>query len=437
MLSLLPDSERTQILSTLSEEEARALEFDWEFWGRTDQLTPPEPWSIWLVLAGRGWGKTRTGAEWIRSIASGPTPLARGTARRIALVAETAADGRDVLVEGDSGILSVHPKPFRPLYEPSKRRLTWPNGTIATIYNGTEPEQLRGPQHDHAWLDELAKWRYAQETWDQLQFGMRLGEHPKQMITTTPRPIPIIRSILGMPNVHATRGSTYDNRSNLAPSFFRQVVSRYEGTRLGRQEINAEILSDVPGALWTRDVLDSNRVRSLPHLRRIVIAVDPSGHSEKDDDDRLDLAGICVFGLDTRGVGYVIADLSCPGGPLQWATAAVNAYHEYEADVIVAETNFGGAMVEHTIRTVDKRVKFVQVTASRGKHIRAEPVAALYEKGQVKHLGSIPHLEDQLCFFTTGGYIGDNSPDRADAMIWAASYLMLTPMRRASTRDIS
>jgi phage terminase large subunit-like protein len=419
----------------LSDAELLALDHDWQFWGRKDQLPPPQPWSIWMCLAGRGWGKTRTGAEWIRSIACGPTPLSKGSARRIALVAETAADGRDVLVEGESGILSVHPKEFRPLYEPSKRRLTWPNGTKATLYNGTEPEQLRGPQHDHAWLDELAKWRYAEETWDQLQFGMRLGEHPRQMITTTPRPIPIVRKLLAMPSVHVTRGSTYDNRSNLAPSFFQQVVSRYEGTRLGRQEINAEILSDVPNALWTRAILDSNRVRTLPHLRRIAIAIDPSGHSE--DDDSGDLAGICVFGVDIRGVGYVIADASCHGGPLTWARAAVNAYHEYEADVMIAETNFGGAMVEHTIRTVDKRVKFVQVTASRGKHIRAEPVAALYEKGQIKHLGNIPLLEDQLCFFTTGGYIGDRSPDRADAMIWAASHLMLAPMRKASTKDIS
>lgn len=368
-------------------------------------------------------------------MACGKTPLAKGKSRRIALVAETAADGRDVMVEGDSGILAVHPKHFRPLYEPSKRRLTWPNGTIATLYNGTEPEQLRGPQHDAAWCDELAKWRYAQEAWDQLQFGMRLGDNPQACITTTPKPIPTLRSIMAMAHTHITRGSTYDNQANLAASFFDTVISRYAGTRLGRQEIDAEMLDDVPNALWNRQVLDAHRVRSLPFLKRIVVSIDPSG--TKGDGEGNDSVGIVVTGISTDDHAYVIDDRTTAGGPSVWGQVAVRAFHEYEADMIIAETNYGGAMVEHVIRTIDNKVPFTQVIASRGKHIRAEPVAALYEKGLVHHLGSLAALEDQLCYFTTSGYIGDRSPDRADALVWGVTFLMLGEVRNKRSREIS
>lgn len=373
-------------------------------------------------MAGRGFGKTRCGSEWVRSIACGDTPLTGGTHRRIAIVAETAADARDVMVEGESGILSVHPNDYRPNYEPSKRRLTWPNGAIATLYNAVEPDQLRGPQHDAAVCDELAKWRYARETWDQLQFGLRLGRRPRQVITTTPRPIPVLKEIIASPTTVVTRGSTYDNAANLAPSF-RQIISKYEGTRFGRQEINAEILDDIPGALWTRTAIDAGKVRQAPDMVRVVVAIDPSGTQGKSDDG--DSIGIVAAGKGADGRAYVLADRTCKLSPDGWGKRAVNAFHEFKADRIVAERNFGGAMVEHVIRTIDPRVSYKEVTASRGKIARAEPVAALYEQNKVSHVGSFPELEDQLCAMAPDGYLGEGSPDRADALVWALTELML------------
>lgn len=374
------------------------------------------------MLAGRGFGKTRCGSEWVRSVACGQTPLAPGTHRRIAIVAETAADARDVMVEGESGILSVHPPDFRPLYEPSKRRLTWPNGAVATLYNAVEPDQLRGPQHDAAVCDELAKWRYARETWDQLQFGLRLGT-PRQVVTTTPRPIPVLKDLVNAPNTVVTRGSTFDNRANLAPAFLAEVQRRYEGTRLGRQELNAEILDDLPGALWTRDVIDQARVRQAPEMQRIVVAVDPSGTGGESDDG--DSIGIVVAGKGIDGRAYVLADRTCKLSPDGWGRRAVNAYREFAADRIIAERNFGGAMVQHVIKTVDPSASYKEVTASRGKVARAEPVAALYEQGRVSHIGSFPELEDQMCQIDPSGFIGEGSPDRVDALVWALTELLV------------
>lgn len=397
--------------------------WDWQAWARPNQLAPSGSWLTWLVLAGRGFGKTRCGSEWVRSIACGKTPLAAGTHHRIAIVAETAADARDVLVEGDSGILSVHPPDFRPLYEPSKRRLTWPNGAVATLYNAVEPDQLRGPQHDAGFCDELAKWRYARETWDQLQFGLRLGNDPRQIITTTPRPIPVLKEIMASETTVTTRGSTYDNASNLADAFIKQVISKYEGTRLGRQELNAEVLDDLPGALWNRTELDLHRVKAAPDMVRIVVAVDPSGTGGESDDG--DSIGIVVAGKGVDGRAYVLADRSCKLSPDGWGRRSVAAYHEYSADRILAERNFGGAMVEHVIRTVDKSVSYKEVTASRGKVARAEPVAALYEQGRVSHVGAFNEVEDQLCLMEPNGYAGEGSPDRADALVWAITELML------------
>lgn len=275
-LASLDAEQRAALLADMTDAQASTILHDWSIWGRAEQQEPPGDWLTWLVLAGRGFGKTRSGAEWVRSIACGPTPQSAGSHRRIAIVAETAADARDVLVEGDSGILAVHPRAYRPLYEPSKRRLTWPNGCIGTLYNATEPDQLRGPQHDAALCDELAKWQYARETWDMLQFGLRLGR-PRQVVTTTPRPIPLLREIIAATGTVVTRGSTRDNAANLAPEFLRTVVAKYEGTRLGRQELDAEILDDLPGALWQRDNIDQHRVREAPQMQRIVVAVDPSG----------------------------------------------------------------------------------------------------------------------------------------------------------------
>ncbi|MGX5827379.1 DNA-packaging protein [Mesorhizobium sp. 43Arga] len=430
-LASLSAKEREAVLSDLTEAELADLEYDWQFWGRPNQLAPTGNWLTWLVLAGRGFGKTRCGSEWVRSIACGPSPLARGTHARIAIVAETAADARDVLVEGDSGILSVHPADFRPLYEPSKRRLTWPNGAVATLYNAVEPDQLRGPQHDAAFCDELAKWRYARETWDQLQFGLRLGAAPKQVITTTPRPIPVLKEILNSPSTVTTKGSTFDNADNLAPSFLTQVVAKYEGTRLGRQELNAEILDDLPGALWTRDAIDRNRLREFPDLHRVVVAVDPSGTKGQSDDG--DEIGIVIAGKGVDGRAYVLADRTCKLSPDGWGRRAVDAYHgrwsqtpdKVKADRVVAERNFGGAMVEHVIKTIEATIPYKEVTASRGKVARAEPVAALYEQGRVAHVGSMPELEDQMCLIAPDGYAGEGSPDRADALVWALTELML------------
>lgn len=422
MLASLPEIKRQAELAKLSIEEKAALNWHWPFWARPNQLAPSGDWRIWLVLAGRGFGKTRAGAEWVRSVVCGPTPLAKGRHGRVAIVAETAADARDVLVEGDSGILSVHHPDFRPNYEPSKRRLTWPNGATATLFNAVEPDQLRGPQHDAALLDELAKWRYARETYDQLQFGMRLGDHPQQVITTTPRPIPLIKEIMLASDCVVTRGKTLDNAANLAPSFLKAITDKYAGTRLGRQELDAEILDDIPGALWSRDVIDSLRVSGHPTLRRVVVAVDPSGASGQGDGDDI---GIVIAGKGDDGHAYVLGDWTCNLSPDGWARRVIDAFDEHKADKIVAEKNFGGAMVESVIRTVRKTAPVKLVTASRGKVARAEPVAALYEQGRVHHVGAFAKLEDQMCAMTPEGYAGEGSPDRADALVWALSELML------------
>ena len=381
LLARLPEHERLSILKSLTDREAEALEYDWKFWGRPEQQAPDGDWSMWLVLAGRGFGKTRAGSEWVRRQMCGATPFARGSAPMMALVAETAADARDVMVEGEAGILACHPAPFRPTYEPSKRRLTWPNGAIATLYNGTEPDQLRGPNVYAAWCDEIAKWRYAREAWDNLQFTLRGGDHPRVLITTTPRPIPLIRELLADSGSITTRGSTYDNAANLAPKFLERVRERYEGTRLGRQELLAELLEDIPGALWTRAVIDENRVRQAPEMKRVVVAVDPSGTSGTDDGDQI---GIVVCGKGMDGRGYVLADRTAQLSPAAWGRRVVEAATEFGADRIVAERNFGGAMVEMVIRTAGYGsscpAPIKLVTASRGKVARAEPIAALYEQ---------------------------------------------------------
>lgn len=412
---LSPDEQR-EYMAGLSEDAQAELLHDWEFWARPDQLPPPGAWMTWLILAGRGWGKTRTGSEWVRK-------KAMGEVCRIALVGLTAADARDVLVEGDSGILSVHPKAERPLYEPSKRRLTWPNGSIATCYNASEPDQLRGPQHHYAWADEIAKFPHAQDLWDQLAFGMRLGQHPQVIATTTPRPIPIIKRLMADKGTVTTRGKTLENTSNLAPGAVAAMMERYQGTRLGRQELDGEIVDDVPGALWTRAMLDTGRVPTAPQMTRVVVAIDPSGTDGQDENG--DEIGIVVAGRGVDGRGYVLADRTCRLSPDGWARRAVTAYHEFEADRIVAERNFGGAMVQSVVRQADRSVPFKEVVASRGKAVRAEPVAALFEQGRVSIVGSQPELEDQLVLMTPSGYLGEGSPDRMDAMVWALTEVML------------
>lgn len=369
------------------EDQAQAARYDWRAQAREKQLPPDGEWSNWLVLAGRGFGKTRTGAEFIRE------EVRERRMRRIALVGRTAADVRDVMVEGESGILNITPPSERPIYEPSKRRLTWPNGARATTFSADKPDMLRGPEHDGYWADELAAWRFGQDAWDNLEFGLRRGKNPRGIVTTTPKPTKLIRELLADPKTHPTRGSTFENEANLAQRFIDRMRRRYEGTRLGRQELMGEILDDTPGALWTRARLELLRVREPPEMVRIVVGVDPAASSGDDADE----TGIVVCGLGVNGHGYVLDDRTVQGTPLEWATAAVDAYREHRADRLVAEVNNGGEMVGYTVATVDPSVAFKAVWASRGKRTRAEPIAALDEKGLIHHVGYLAELEDQLC----------------------------------------
>ena len=387
----------------------------WEAWARPNQLPPQGDWRVWLLLAGRGFGKTRSGAEFVRA------RVEAGSAARVALVGPTAADVRDVMIEGESGLLAVARADFRPRYEPSKRRLTWPNGAMALAFSADEPERLRGPQHDLAWCDELASWRYA-AAWDNLLLGLRLGADPRAVVTTTPKPVKLVREMLASPGTVVTRGSTFDNALNLAPSFLESVVHRYRGTRLGRQELEAELLDDLPGALWSRDTIEAARVNAAPDLARIVVAVDPAVSSGEGADE----TGIVVAGLAHDGEVYVLDDLSGRMSPRAWALKAIAAYRKFAADRIVAEVNNGGDMVEATLRSVQGDAPFRAVRASRGKAVRAEPVAALYEQGRVHHVGGFAALEDQLCGFTADfdRAASGTSPDRLDALVWAATDLM-------------
>lgn len=412
-LAALPSEARAKAISALTDAEAAALLTDWRgFLARPDQIMPEGDWSIWLLLAGRGFGKTRTGAEAIREV------VTRGIAGRIGLIAETAADARDVMV---AELCSIFPNGETPVYVKSNRCVEFHNGAKAWTYNATEPDQLRGPQHDFLWHDELAKWRYARETWDQAQFGLRLGKHPRQIVTTTPRPIELIKNIVAgnEGKVHITRGKTMDNRANLAPAFLERIEARYAGTRLGRQELEAEILGDLPGALWQQSTLDLYRVTEAPELARIVVAVDPAITNTEESDEH----GIMVAGIGADQTGYVIDDQTMRGSPAEWARRAISLSKTHGADGVVVEVNQGGDMVAHTLRTIAPNLNIIEVRATRGKHVRAEPIAALYEQGRVRHVGQFPELESQLTQFTVAGYEGEDSPDRADSLIWALTEL--------------
>ncbi|MDB5553198.1 MAG: ATP-binding protein [Rhizobium sp.] len=398
---------------------ADSLASDWRTKARPSQLAPPGDWSIWLQLAGRGYGKTRSGVEWTRQkILSG--------CRRVAIVAPTAADCRDVLVEGPSGFLATAPKHDRPEYEPSKRRLTWKSGATAALFSAEEGERLRGPEHDAAFCDELATWADF-GTWDNLMFGLRIGRNPQCCVTTTPRPVKILRELLEREGkgVVITRGKTSENAANLSPVFLSQVVGKYQGTRLGRQELDGELLLDVPGALWQREWLDQHRVAKAPDLKRIVVAIDPAISNHEGSDE----TGVVIAGVGHDGHVYVLEDASGRYAPHEWAQRAIVAYRAHKADRIIAEVNQGGLMVQETIRTIDRDVPYRAVHASRGKVTRAEPVSALYEQGKVHHVGQFAELEDQLCSFSSdfdrgsAGY----SPDRLDALVWAVSELAVKP----------
>lgn len=446
-VSAMPPAERLAFVRGLSKIEALDLLYTWRIWARPEQVAPEGDWDHWLILAGRGFGKTRSGAEWVHE------QIANG-ARRVALVARTAADIRDVMVEGESGILNTAHPGRRPKWNPSNRRLTWPNGAIATTFSAQEPNSLRGPQYEKAWCDELAAWSYAQETWDQLQMVLRLGQHPQACITTTPRPTPLVRSLIAdawspgrVGGTVVSKGSTFDNAANLAASFSAKLFRKYDGTRLGRQELYAEVLDDNPGAMWKREQIEKLRVREAPDMKRIIIAVDPAATADAQSCE----CGIIVAGVGIDGHGYILADLSEVNSPGEWAKTVVKAYRAWKADRIIAEVNLGGALVEMLLRTVDRNIPYKGVRAAKGKAIRAEPVAALYEQGRVHHVGEWPELEDQLVCWDPGnlptggahsgaggamqGATGDarTSSDRLDALVWALTELMVEGIPDAST----
>jgi phage terminase large subunit-like protein len=334
------------------------------------------------------------------------------------------------MVDGESGILAICPNGERPDYKKSERKLVWPSGAQSLIFTADEPERLRGKQHEKLWADEVASWRY-EDSWAQAQFGLRLGSNPQSVITTTPKPKKLIKELLKASTTHITRGSTYDNRANLAPQFFNAVIKKYEGTRLGRQELNAEVLDDVEGALWTRTMIDDTRMTgNLPDMRRVVVALDPAVSAGEESDE----TGLIVAGLGVDGFGYVLADLTCKLTPDGWARRAVNAYHEYGADRIVAEVNNGGELVRTVIQTIDARASYKAVHASRGKAIRAEPISALYEQKRIRHVAGLELLEDQLCDYSP--MYSDKSPDRMDALVWAFTELFGTQISEPRIRSL-
>lgn len=414
LATLTPD-ERAEALAGLSDEEADALLYDWRgFLARQDQVAPDGDWDIWLALAGRGWGKTEVGARWVKEqVESG--------VKKIALVAETQKDLEEVMV---ARLLSIYPPGEGPDVRYKPVRLKWRNGAEALGYNGTAPDQLRGPEFEIAWVDELAKYRYARETWDMLQFCMRAGDHPRQLVTTTPRPIELIKAIVAQEEGSAvvTRGSTMDNRSNLSRKFLDKVERKYAGTRLGRQELRAEILGDLPGALWTQGTLDTYRVREAPALERVLVAVDPAASDPAEVQEEPNENGIAVVGRSGEE-GFLLEDASMIGSPMAWAKRAIQMQKAHDAEAIVVEVNQGGAMVKNTIRSIDANVPVIEVRATKGKHVRAEPVSSLYEQGRIRHVGDFPDLEEQMTQMTTNGYEGEGSPDRVDAVVWGFTEL--------------
>lgn len=427
-MALLSPSERAKWLSGLTDRQAHEIQYDWHWNARPNQLLPGTPraretrtdWMFWLALAGRGWGKTRVGAESVREWARNPR-------ERILMIAPTVADIRDVMIEGPSGLMACYPQGSRPTYLPTRRLVIFPSGAIGIMRSADEPERLRGPQFTKFWFDELAAAQYPQEAWDQIQFGFRLKtENLRGLITTTPKPLPIVKALAKNPLTVVTRGSSYENQSNLSGQYYRTVIAPYEGTRLGRQEIYAEILDDVPGALWTRALIDATRIHQMTDVRwdsiiRIVIAIDPAVTSNPESDE----TGILVMGITASGHIIVLADLSCRESPAGWARVAIAAFRSYRADRIVAEVNNGGDLVARNIYATDPNIPFRAVRASRGKLTRAEPASALYERGMVHHVGAFPALEDQMCGWTPQS--GEKSPDRLDALVWGAYDLVIDP----------
>lgn len=421
--------QRRKFFSTLNEEEASALMYNWKFWARDDQLPPPGTWDTWLALAGRGWGKTRTGAEWVNERAMEVPGC------RIALIGRIPSDVRRVMVEGESGILACAPPWGKPLWNKSNGTLRWPNGSLGFTFSSEVYDDLRGPQFHYAWIDEWAKFRFPVEVWDMLMFALRLGQHPQVMVTTTPRPLPCLRELMKDEHTRVSFGSTFDNEANLPESFFRKLRAKYEGTTLGAQELYAQLLDDAQGALWNRQMLDSTRVKDVPRdddghplIKRAILGVDPSVTSGEDSDD----TGIVLDALGYNGHGYCIDDFSGPGGLDKHALNIIELWRAGRCDLIVGEVNNGGDLVENTLRTVrdpltDKPIgrtaPYKSVRATKGKRVRAEPVAMLYQQKLVHHVGHLAELEDQMCTWVPD--TGQKSPDRLDAHVWAMTELMV------------
>ena len=419
-----PDEIQDEFLARLTSEELQELLSLFGISCHDHQLPPAlanngEPWSTWLLIGGRGAGKTRAGAEWVKSIANAPKQDGESE-RRIALIGETEHETREVMIEGVSGLLSVHARDARPVWVPSRRRVEFSNGAIAQAFSAEDPESLRGPQFSAAWADELAKWRHAEATFDMLQFGLRLGARPRQVITTTPRPIALLKRLIADPASAVTHAPTKANAYHLSPAFIDNVVKRYDGTRLGRQELDGEIVDDRPDALWSRAIIEGCRVAAAPNLRRIVVAVDPPASASKG----ADACGLVAAGRAENGVCYVIADDTVAGlSPAGWAAKAIALWRRLQADALVVEVNQGGDMVRAVIREADASVPVIAVRATRAKWLRAEPVSHLYEQGRVKHAGVFPALEDEMCDFGLDGLSSGRSPDRLDAMVWAVAHL--------------
>lgn len=441
----LPEDQVKEALASLSKKQLEELNHDWYFWARPDQLEPDTDWLTWFCCAGRGWGKTRAGVEWVRH------RVKRGD-KRIAAVAATNSDILRTMVQGESGFLNhcwEGDKTYKgahigfPEWSPTKRTLSWANGARVEFFSSEEPERLRGPQYHSAWADELAAWNKDEDTWSMLQFTLRLGKKPQVMVTTTPKPTRLVRKLLKDPTTHVTTGSTFENSDNLAGSFIKSIKEQYEGTRLGRQELYAEVMEEAEGALWTVDMIDSCQVsrEDLPEFTRIVVAIDPATSANKESD----MTGIVVAGVDVNGKGYILGDYTERLSPQGWASKAIDLYHKWEADRIVAEGNQGGDMVKRTIQIEDETVPVKIVKASRGKYARAEPVSALYERGLVNHLrnpeygATLNELETQMTTWEPLGSIG--SPDRLDALVWALTEIMLggrhTPTLRLAYSDNS
>jgi phage terminase large subunit-like protein len=419
-MRLSPPEQQT-FLATIKASDLRRWFHDWLQFNHRHQKIPlaaqnGAPWRTWLILGGRGAGKTRAGAEWVRSLVQGKHPAAS----RIALIGETEHEVREVMVEGVSGLLAVHPRNEQPTWIPSRRRVEWRNGAVAETFSAEDPESLRGPQFHAAWADEFAKWRQAEATYDVLQFGLRLGERPRQVITTTPRPIALLKRIIADPATALTRAGTSANARHLSAGFVDHIFARYGGTRFGRQELDGEIVEERPDALWTRAMIEAARVARPPELLRIVVAVDPPASAGKG----ADACGLVAAGRAADGTVYVLSDETAAGlSPAAWAARAIALWRRLEADALVVEVNQGGDMVRAVIGEQDRTIPVTAVRATRGKWLRAEPVAALYEQGRVKHVGALPALEDEMCDFGRDGLSGGRSPDRLDALVWAVTSL--------------